>query len=558
MTPVLTVIHIAAAVMLLLWSVRMVRTGMERAFGSALRTALRKPPGGYVGMAVVGTGLAMILQSATAVGILAAGFASSGVLTVPLGIAAMVGADLGSAIVVKILSYDLSEAIPILLLIGATLFLKFESRNVRQIGRVLLGVAFILLSLSMIGDATDPLRDNSLMPLVAGYLQGDPITALLLAAILAWAMHSSVAALLLLAGLTQSGALPIEAALPMVLGANIGGALVAVWLTRGSTPIARRIPIANLIFRCVWVLAAIPSIGFMANQPWLGSGGAALVNFHVLFNLILTVTALPFVGLVARLCARLLPERPEPEDIDQSPASVLDRNVLHVPGLALASARREVLAMGEVVGRMLAPVIDLLQSGKKEEITRVRRLDEAVNKKHSAIKLFIVEVNRGQLSEDEARAGLDLVDFAISLEHVGDIVAKTLMPLADARARNKLSFSREGWEEISALHARVEANLQLALNVLLSGDTESARQLVREKEIVRRMERQSHDRHLDRLRAAKPSSIETSDLHLEILRALKEVNSLLVTVAYPILNEAGELRETRLVEDDDSRLSLSH
>jgi len=179
MLPVAFLIHLAGAVMLLLWAVRMVRTGVERAHGTRLKAALRGAKGGTAQMAVVGMVLAVVLQSSTAVGILAAGFVTSGILTVSTGIAALLGADLGSALVVKILSFDLSGLIPFLLLVGATMFLKFEARAVKQSGRIVLGIAFILLSLQMVGQATEPLRDSSLLPGMMGYLRGDPLTAFL-------------------------------------------------------------------------------------------------------------------------------------------------------------------------------------------------------------------------------------------------------------------------------------------------------------------------------------------------------------------------------------------
>ncbi|MGB7205310.1 MAG: Na/Pi symporter, partial [Anderseniella sp.] len=235
--------------MLLLWAVRMVRTGVERAHGTQLKSALRWAKGGTAQMAIVGMVLAVVLQSSTAVAILAAGFVTSGILTVSTGIAALLGADLGSALVVKILSFDLSRLIPFMLLVGATMFLKFEARSIKQTGRIILGIAFILLSLQMVGQAIEPLRESALLPGIMGYLRGDPLTAFLGAAVITWLVHSSVATVLLFVTFASGNMLPIEVALPMILGANLGGGIIAVWLSRGMEIEARRIPIGNLIFR---------------------------------------------------------------------------------------------------------------------------------------------------------------------------------------------------------------------------------------------------------------------------------------------------------------------
>lgn len=550
MHPFLILLHLAAAVMLLLWAVRMVRTGIERAYGPALRNAMRHARGGTPGMAAAGVVLAIVLQSATAVGVLAVGFCASGIIGVGTGIAALLGADLGSALVVKLLSFDLSELIPGLMLVGATLFLKFESRQVRQIGRITLGIAFILLSLQLVGQATAPLRQSEVLPQIAGYLAGDPLTALAVSALIAWGLHSSVATLILFASFAANGVLPVEAAAPMVLGANVGGGLVAVWLTRGAALPARRIPLGNLIFRCV--AAAITLVALQLFPSLLGALGGSpavqLVNFHVAFNLCLVVASLPFIRPMERLTARLWPVPAQEMQETATYRSALDRSTTARPVLALASAQRELLRMGEAVEAMLRPVLDMLDAGDPLQIGRLRAMDQEVNRRHTDIKLFIADVNRGSLSADEARRSLELASLAIDFEAMGDIIAKNLLTQAEEMSRLRLRFSREGWGEIQALHARVLVNMHMALNVLVSSDLESARQLAAEKSVLRRMERESHDRHLARLRAGAAETLDTSDIHLEVVRALKEVNSLLVKVAYPILSEQGYLRDTRLVE----------
>jgi len=552
MLPVAFLMHLAGAIMLLLWAVRMVRTGVERAHGTRLKAALRDARGGNVQMAAAGTILAVLLQSSTAVGVLAAGFATSGILTVSAGIAALLGADLGSALVVKILSFNLSGLIPFLLLVGATMFLKFEARTVRQTGRIVLGIAFILLSLKMVGEATEPLRDSAALPGLIGYLKGDPLTAFVAAAAIAWIVHSSVATVLLFVTFAASNLLPLEVALPMVLGANVGGGVIPVWLTRGMEVKARRIPLGNLIFRGTAALAGLAALQ-VTDLPMAYLGGTEavqLVNFHLAFNLALVLIALPLVRPMERLTELLLPvpaAEADPVAADNS-VSMLHRGSALLPSVALASAKRELLRMGETVASMYRPVMELMDGGNLEQIERVRKIDDQVNRMHTDIKLFIAEVNRRPLSEREIRQGVELTDFSINLEHIGDIIAKSLMPLASERAQKNLHFSPEGWAEMCSLHARVEANFQLALNVLVSGDTDSARELVKEKEAMRQLERESHDRHLTRLRENHADSINTSNIHLETVRAFKEINSLLVTVAYPILTESGQLLRSRLAQ----------
>lgn len=544
-------LHLAGATMLLLFAVHMVRSGMENAYGGVLRSMLGAARQGHGRAAAGGTAAAILLQSSTAVAMLACGFAANGILAAPTGLALLLGADLGSALVVRVLSFDLGWLVPVCLFAGGVLHLKFSGRRTREIGRMVLGIGFVLLSLRLIGTATAPLRDGAMLPSFSGYLAEDYVTAFLVGALFTWLIHSSVAAILMVATFAGQGLVSLEAAVPLVLGANLGGGLIAFWLSRGMPHAAQRIPIGNLFFRATASLVALALVETTAPPiAALGSGPAdALVNFHVLFNVALVLAGLPFVAMMTRLIGRLLPDaetKATSDDPLQNRVTALDRSVIATPRLALASATRELLRMGELVEVMVRPVMDLLRAGERLEITRVRDIDNAVNQAHTDIKLYLAEVNRGTMTTEEASRSIELTDFAINLEHAGDIIAKNLLVLAEERAEKNWRFSSEGWAELIDLHAQVVENMHLSLNVLISQDPPSARQLVLEKEKMREMARYTHDRHLRRLQSGTPESIETSGMHIEIARGLKEINSLLVTVAYPILTRSGDLLTSRL------------
>lgn len=549
----LIILHLAGAVALLLYSVRMVRTGVERASGPALRRAIADPKRGWIASAGVGMVIAVFLQSSTATAVLASGFAASGLVPLTSGLALLLGADVGTALVVQFLSFDLEWLTPLLLAGGGWLFLKMEARGAKQLGRIFLGVALILVSLRMIGEATIPLKQSPFMPVLAGYLANDMITAFIAGAVVTFLFHSSVASVLMVAAFTAQGILSIEASVSIILGANAGGGVLAVWLTRASGRDARLLPLGNCLFRVLGAIAAV-AVFRLVDVPLAELGAAPArqaINVHLLFNLALLVVCLPFVGLVSKLVDLLLPKDTVAAGDEQAllrPKSALDRNVISTPGLALASATRELLRMSEIVEVMTRPVMEFFETGNREEIERIRKLDNEVNSAHTNIKLYIAEVNRGELSAEEAEKGIELTSFAINLERAGDIVAKSLLSLVLEKHKKGLRFSNEGWTELTNLHDRVMANMQLALNVLVSEDVDSARQLIAEKDRMRKLERESHDRHLVRLRAGTEASIESSDVHLETVRALKEINSLFATVAVPILSRSGQLRESRLVD----------
>lgn len=547
--------------MLLLYSVRMVRTGVERASGPTLRRTIADPTRSRIASATVGILIAVLLQSSTATAVLASGFAVSGLLTLTGGLALMLGADLGTALVVQFLSLDLTWLTPFLLTVGGWLFLKFSSRTLRQCGRILIGIAFILISLKMIGAATEPLKQSDIVPQIAGYLAEDYFTAFVVGVVATFIIHSSVASVLMIAAFAAQGILQFEAGIALLLGANVGGGLVALWLTRGFARKARLAPIGNLLFRLIGALAVLALIPMIQSHHLLIGNDLArqVINIHLLFNLALLVVCLPLVGTMSVLVQLVVPTPSIGEKTQERlrPVSALDRSVIKSPRLALASATRELLRMSELVEVMLRPVMVLFETANSEEVDRIRKIDREVNDAYTNIKLYIAEINRGELSSEDAERGIDLTSFAINIERAGDIVSKNLLDQVAAKNKLRVMFSDAGLKELTNLHDRVMANMQLALNVLVSGDLESARQLIAEKDYMRTLERESHNRHLSRLQAGAKKSIESSDIHLETMRALKEINSLFASVAIPILSKGGQLRESRLLNSEGRRTATA-
>jgi phosphate:Na+ symporter len=551
MSLTLIVLHLAGAVTLLLWATRMVRTGVERAYGAALERTLKRAGDNRLRAVGLGVAAAMLLQSSTAVGLLAGGFAASGLLRFGVALTMLLGADLGSALVVRILALDLSWLIPFLLLSGGWMFLKGTSRSFRQTGRILVGVALILLSLKLIGESTAPLRESTALPAIVAYLRQDYFTSFVLGVLFTWFVHSSIASVLLVVHLAAQGLVPVALGIALVLGANCGGTLIAVVLTRASPAAARRVLAGNLLFRGAGAILALV-VFRLVDFPIALAGSmpaAQIVTLHVLYNLAVLVVCVPLAGLAEPLLKRVLRDtRPagEAADLLKNRVSALDRTVLEMPHQALASATRELLRMSEIIELMLRPVMELYETGDRERVKELRHLAADVNEAQSAIKLYLVELGRGTMTSDEAQRAMDLANFSINLDQAADIVANNLLKLAVRRHEQQLTFSATGWQELTDLHAQVLANMQLALNVLVSGDRESARELVREKDRMRELEFSSQARHLRRLQDGSIKSADTSEIHLETIRALKQINSLFAAVAYPILTESGDLLESRL------------
>ncbi|MEP9388977.1 Na/Pi cotransporter family protein [Mesorhizobium sp. KR9-304] len=543
-------LHLAGAVALLLFATRQVRTGVERAYGDVLRRKLRsilKNP-----LLAVGAGalLAICLQSATAVALIVGSFAGSGIVGGTAGLLAVLGADVGSALVVKLLSFDLEVLTPICLVAGTVLFMVTSRRDLLQLGRILIGIGLLILSLRLIGEASEPLRESRILPVVVNYLSGDPVTAFLLAAIMTWLFHSSVAAILLVVALAARGLVPVELGVVLVLGANLGGGIIAVVLSRAAPRKARAVPLGNLIMRGAGAMIALTALILFA--PPLGHLGAnvpaQLVNAHIGFNIALAVIGLPLAGLVYRLAERLtdMNAPDKPEDLAATEISALSEAALDTPSQALANATREVVRVCETVEIMLSRVMELYEAADDGNIKALAALDDRVDRKHAAIKLYLAKVTSRPLTEDEARRCQELIGACVKLEQVGDIIVRNMLAHVRKKMERGLEFTPEGWRELASFHAAVLANARLAFNVLVSRDAATARQLVEEKDQLRDVEKAISTSHFARLREGTVKSLETSTIHLDTIRDLKQINSLLAAMAYPVLEEHGLLRGSRL------------
>jgi phosphate:Na+ symporter len=534
------------SVALLLWGVRMVRTGMTRAFGAGLRRVISTYARTRIGAFFAGIGVTGILQSSTATTMLLASFAARGLIALPLALAVILGADVGSAVVAQVFSLDVKWLWTVLVALGVLVFMSSEADRARGVARIFIGLGFMLLALVHIGLAAAPLKDSWLFRSLLTGLAGEPILGFIAAVAVSWLVHSSLSIVLLVMSLAASQALPVPLALALVLGANVGGALAPFLTLSGSPPAGRRVPLGNLMMRTAVALPALFLVTPIASGLALieSDPGRIAINFHTAFNLVVAALFLPLVSLVAGLATRVQPDLPE-SAVSNKPKH-LDPTVLESPSEALACAMRETLNMGDRVADMMRQALVVFERSDPKLVKEVEKSDNVVDELHEAIKLYLVKASKAEMSEEESQRYVEIITFTTNLEHVGDIIDKNLMVLAAKKIKNRYTFSNEGLDEIRKFHARVMDNMRLAFNVFATRDVTLARRLLAEKATTRAAELAAADSHFARLREGRPESIETSAIHLDVMRDLKRINGHLTSVAYPILEVAGELRESRL------------
>jgi len=539
----MVLLDLMGGVALLLWGLHMVLTGVLRAFGPDLRRILGKALYNRFAAFCAGLGLTALLQSSTATGLMTASLAADGTVNLVPALAIMLGANVGTTLIVQLLSFGVVAAAPVLFVIGLVTFrLAGGNTLTKALGRVAIGLGLTLLALHILLDTLAPAEQAPAIRALLGSITNDPVLCIVIAAALTWAAHSSVAVVLLIMSLAYSQFVTTDAALALVLGANLGSAINPLIEagTRGD-PASRRLPVGNMLNRLVGICFVLPFLHPIAQElsAWQPDAAKRIAEFHMLFNVVL---ALIFIGLldpVAELLIRFLPERKKPDDA--SAPRYLDDAALETPSLALANAARETLRMGDTVETMLRDVMTAIMANDRKLAGDVERKDNIVDKLNEAIKLYITRLTRDSLDDSEGRRAMEIVSFTINLEHVGDIIDKNLCELAIKKIKGRFQFSPEGAAELTGFHKRTIESLQVAFGIFMTGNIEAARKLLRTKTELRKAELDAADRHFERLREGRPESLETTSLHLDILADLKRIHSHICSVAYPVLEAAGEL-----------------
>jgi phosphate:Na+ symporter len=538
----IVLLDLMGGVALLLWGLHMVLSGVLRAFGPNLRRFLAKALRNRFSAFGAGLCLTALLQSSTATGLMTASLTADGLVSLVPALAIMLGANVGTTLIVQVLSFGISALAPVLFIAGLVTFRVGGSSLTKALGRIAIGLGLMLLALHILLDTLAPAEQAPAARELLASITGDPVLCILIAAALTWAAHSSVAVVLLVMSLAYSHFVAPEAALALVLGANLGSAVNPLVEGGGhGDPASRRLPLGNLINRFVGILIAVPFLPAITRELTALQPDPARMTaeFHMLFNIALAAVFIGALDPLARFLVRILPEKKQPSDA--ALPRYLEEVALATPPLALANAARETIRMGDTVEAMLRDVMTALLNNDRKLAIEVSRLDNVVDRLDEAIKLYITKLTRDSLDDREGHRAMEIISFTINLEQIGDIIDKNMCQLALKKIKRGYQFSPEGAAELTAFHKRICESLQAAFGIFMTGDVEAARRLVREKAELRKAELEAADRHFERLREGRPESLETTSLHLDVLSDLKRIHSHICSVAYPVLEAAGEL-----------------
>jgi phosphate:Na+ symporter len=544
------IVNLLGGVALLLWGVRFVRTGVMRAWGDRLKAFIEHRLGSRISAFVAGGLATAILGSGTAMTLIVAGIAAAGAIGTALGLAILLGADVGSAIVSSVFASGSNLALwawPLLMFIGYIVFSVSEEFRPHNVGRILIGLGLMLLSLQLIKSATMPLREASLFHDVLAAVGREPLIAFLIGALMAWGFHSTLAAILLIASFLANGSLDVTGGLSFILGINFGGGLPALSGSLSLPAAARRLPLSNLACRAVMAIAGLAFVTRLASLVSLSpmQPVETAVAFHTLFNVVTGLVFLPLIGAVERLMLRWVPDEKQDADSLAAPR-YLDAMALATPQVALANALLETVRMSEVLDRMFDTALAALRTGSLETLKPLKDLDERLNAYQTALRAYLGDLAQRDLSSADGRRALELTLYISNLEHAGDIIHLNLSDRITAKVKESIAFTVEEQAALDNLCLIIHDNLRLATGVLSSGDIEGARRLIAQKDAFRSLQQQVLDEHFRPRADVKRGTLRRSALYVDLIRDLNRVNAHIVSAGYPIVDAAGLLRGSRL------------
>ena len=540
-------LNLLAAIALLVWGTHLVRTGILRVFGANLRNILAKSVTNRLTATMSGIGVTALVQSSTATALIVASFVGQGLMNLPSALAVMLGADIGTSLMAVVFSRDLSWLSPLFIFIGVVLFIARQSTTVGRVGRILIGLGLMLLALRLVTQSASVLTQAPAVKALLGSLSSDLLLEITVGTMLAVLSYSSLAIVLLTATLATTNVIPIDVAIGLVLGANLGSGLLAVLTTLNANIETRQVPMGNLVFKIIGIAVAAPFVGLWIKtmRPLLPEDSATLVvMYHLTFNLAVGVIFIGLTQVVARWVEKWLP-KPEKNTVAGRQRH-LDPSALATPSLAISCAVRESMHQADVVETMLTGMLGVIRNNDRKLSEDLRKMDDTVDELYSDIKYYLTKISREALSDNEGRRWTDIISFTINMEQIGDIVERVLIDIEDKKINLGREFSEAGMAEICDLHSRLVDNLRLGMSVFLHGNVRDAQKLLEEKSRFRDLEREYAGTHLSRLSDKTLQSIETSSLHLDLISDLKRINSHICSIAYPILDSAGALAPNRL------------
>jgi phosphate:Na+ symporter len=547
---------------LFLYGLELLSDALKSVAGGRLKDIISRLTTNRFSAVLTGAFVTAVVQSSSVTTVLVVGFVTANLMTMTQSIGVIMGANIGTTVTAQIIAFNVSKYSLLLVTLGFSVFFIGRKEKTKKQGLAVLGLGLVFFGMAIMGEAMTPLR--GFPPFVEAMARMESLgLGILAGAIFTALIQSSAATTGVVIVLSAQGLLSLPAGIALVLGANIGTCVTALLAAIGKPREAFRAAVVHVLFNVLGVLIWLKFIGNLADfVVWMTPEATALAgleklaaetprqiaNAHTVFNIINMLIFLPLVGSLGRLVGYLVPDLPDIEE-DPSRPRYLDVELFQTPSLAVDRARMELLNMGARVRSMFAKVLPAVLEGEKEDLLKVREMDEAVDALHGRIIVYLGQLSRKGMGEEDARRLVGLMEAANDLENIGDVIETNLVTQGLQRLDEGIRVSEATREVLEAFHKAVQKALDLSLQAVSQRNTEAARAVLGMKEAINALADAATVHEAQRLVADEPRRIEAYTLEVDILKNQKRVFYFAKRMAKAVL--AGEVLAPS-VEDEDN------
>lgn len=531
----LSIFEVLGGVALFLFGIKRVTKSLEDFAGASLKMIITQLTKSRIRGFLMGIVTALSLQSSGAVMLMLVAFANSGLLAVQEAISIILGAGVGTTLTVQLLAFRIHDWAPAMLLVGFVVY-RTTSGRVHEFGKAVFAFGLVFLGMHLITMGSAPLSKDAFFPAMVDFFMRTPFFAVVIAAILAFVFQSSAAVLGLMLTLAFNGIIGIEAAIPFIVGANIGSCGIAFLGASGGKSKGYRIASAELFARLstgiiVFLLAQYYAeiVTALADSP-----ARQIAHVHTMFALTAAVIFLPLSKLLAKVATIIVPKTNRE---DEFKPIYINHHELSNPPVALGSAAREVLRQGDIVLSMMDDMLVALGQNDRYLLNAIVARDDRVDELQENIVHYLTKLNESELSEKEAIAERQLLTFTLELEHIADVISKDISRHIEKRLEEGYYFSEEGWSEIKEYINKVRALLRQGLDAIPLRDKKLAGEIIENTKDLVVTQREFTRSHLDRLHAGVKQSAETSAIHLDLITDVARIALHVSHIAYAILGK---------------------
>jgi len=549
---------------LFLYGMAKMSEGMKKAAGDRMRNILAALTSNRVIGMTVGAFVTMIIQSSSATTVMLVSFVQAELMTYVQAISIILGANIGTTITAQLVAFKLTDYALLLITIGFVMTMFSKEDAIKHIGEAILGFGILFFGMKLMSDSMTPLR--TFQPFI-DIMKGmeNPIIGILIGAIFTALIQSSSAFTGIVIVLAQQGLLTLEGGIPLIFGANIGTCITAGLASIGTIRDAKRVAIAHVFFNIGGVLLFILLIPQLAEiVRWISpvseltgieklamESPRQIANAHTIFNITVGLIFLPFTTILAHYVYKVLPDKKIEEGI--IPVTWhLDDGAISTPALAIDLARSEILRMAKILGRMLEAIIQPFTTNEplQDEVYPQLSLVEGVEMREEKLDYldmkivkYLRKIGQQELSENQIQEVYGLMSIVNDIESIGDTIEKNMIPLLAKKDSLNMDFSPEGKEELTIYHNKVCKQINRLKKAFSKLDPGKAEKIIHKEGKYSALETKYRISHLKRMHQEREESIETHEIHMELMDLLKQINVYSGEIAKTI-HSLGELKIT--------------